>query len=396
MVRKTKERWLIIIFTIMLLTIVMFAGLETFHQKTFSASRKFIKSVLIDNEIDTDLEFSYTMVTPSDIYRQFLAIDPEIGPLDEYFDPGQSYYFDIGVVSMWSRGLTGIDLENSITIAVIDSGVDLDHPDIDDNLVGGFDFIENDSIPQDMSTNSHGSMVAGIIAAEINNEISGGSALGIAGVGGGDGLENIQGLQVMPIRIGDPPSCQDSVDAINYAVEHDADVINISYGGEDFCQPEYEAIQDAYNKGLVIIAGAGNNDSNTLFYPAAYGYSEGNDNLVIAVAGVYKSGTKANASNYGEWIDIVAPVQVYSLTKNGGYAAGSGTSFSAPFVSGILGVLMSNYDWSRDEAITILKATADSVDSNNPAYVGQLGAGRVNADQASLFVYRNYLPAISN
>jgi thermitase len=158
------------------------------------------------------------------------------------------------------------------------------------------------------------------------------------------------------------------------------------------CQLELEAIQRAYDAGITLVAGAGNDDAATPFYPAAYGAGS-NDGMVIAVAGVYSSGLKGALSNYGVWVDVSAPYrQIRSITKDGGYDFASGTSFSAPFVSGLMGLLMSNQDWTREAAFSIILATADDINAINPAHQGLLGAGRINADRASALINKIYLP----
>jgi subtilisin family serine protease len=329
--------------------------------------------------------------------RHFFYVDPVSGPLDSEF-VNQSYYFDIGAVAMWAKGLTGISATHPITVAVIDTGVDLTHPDIATNLVPGFDFVLSNTLPQDQSPESHGSMVAGIIGAEINNDVINYVARGVAGIGGGDAMSGTPGLRIMPVRVSfdTPDYCAESAQAIDYARLHGAQIINMSYGGTLSCTLEYEAIQRAYAAGIALVAGAGNDNNSTPIYPAAYGAGY-NNRLVIAVAGVYRSRLKADASNYGAWVDIAAPFSnIRSLTKNGGYASGNGTSFSAPFVSGLIGVLMSNFGWSRDQAVSIVLATADSVDdANPPQYKGLLGAGRINADRASSMVHEVFLPMIA-
>jgi thermitase len=330
-----------------------------------------------------------------DVPRHFAFVDPVTGPLDADFIY-QHYYFDIGAVTMWAKGLTGISATNPITVAVIDTGVDLVHPDINNNLVPGFDFVLN-MTPTDESLYSHGSMVAGVIAAEINNDIVGGQARGVAGIGGGDAQSGTLGLRVMPLRIALDTAinidCATSAQAIDYARTHGAKVINMSYAGPDPCMVELEAVQRAYDAGLVMVAGVGNEATSTLMYPAAYGAGT-NDRLVIAVAGLSDNGTKANLSNYGTWVDISSPFTVYSLMRGGSYGSGSGTSFSTPFVSGLIGVLMSNYGWSRDKAISIVLASADNVDALNPGYHGLLGTGRINAARASAMIQDADMPLI--
>ena len=322
----------------------------------------------------------------------FFAIDPDTGPNDPLFQEGlQDYYWVIGVVTMWGRGITGIRTSNPVTVAVIDTGVALGHPDIDDNLVPGYDFVEMDESPQDESSDSHGSKVSGVIGAETNNGI------GIAGIGGGDALAGTPGLRIMMLRI--DGSCEQSAQAIDYARTHSARVINMSYGSEDFCQDELDAVQRAYDAGIALVAGAGNDGSSTPVYPAAYG-AGANDNLVIAVTGVYVTedawGVRGYTCNYGEWVDVCAPFRnIYSITKDGGFGPDTGTSFSAPFVSGLIGLLMSNYGWSRDKTISTILATADNVDAENPGYEGLLGAGLINADRASELKNKVYLPLVN-
>jgi thermitase len=281
----------------------------------------------------------------------------------------------------------GVNVEDIITIAVIDTGVDLDHPDLVENLLPGYDFVDEDTQPQDTSADSHGAKVAGIIAARMNNDLAGGKARGIVGIGGGNTLSNTLGLRILPLRVAAESTsvdCALSARAIDYAVDQGARIINISYGSKDFCPDGLASIQRAYAAGLVIVAGAGNDNSSEPFYPAAYGAGE-NEDLVLAIAGLDANGAKAYHSNYGEWIDFGAPYnQLRTLTRDGGYASDSGTSYSAPLVSGLLGLLMSNYGWSRDKAVQVLRDTADPVDLvNEKPYQGLLGSGRINAARAS-------------
>lgn len=327
------------------------------------------------------------------------AIDPATGPPDREF-VYQPYYFDIGATTMWGRGLTGGNSNNPITVAVIDTGVDLNHPDLKDNLVPGHDFVFNTDQPQDEAWDSHGTMVAGVIAARINNGV------GVAGIGGGDTQASTPGIRIMPLRIArnlDPPPtpaedipCQRVADAIDYAVAHGARVINMSFETSVQCPAELASIQRAYRQGVALVAGAGNDRGDAPVYPAAYeddGANPHNRNLVIAVAGVYLTGVKALTSNYGPWVDVTAPFRrIRSTAKSGSYASDDGTSYSAAFVSGLLAVLMSNNGWARDQAIAVVLGTASSTDDANPAYRGLLGAGRIDAGRSSALTHKIYLP----
>lgn len=324
---------------------------------------------------------------------------------DEFYYAQYEYYDDIGAPALWARGLTGIDPARPITVAVIDTGV-ADHPDLTDNLVAGYNFVENEPTTawQDTSLESHGTKIAGIIAARMNNTTTHDLYLGVVGIGGGNVLSATPGLQIMPLRIAADTRgitrgqlCLRSARAIRHAIEHGALVINMSYNSGG-CAEEEAAVAEAYAAGLVMIAGAGNDNQEEPIYPAAYGSTLEPD-LVIAVAGVYPSGRKADASNYGSWVDVSAPFHAVSLTKDDGYviegyALDAGTSFSAAYVSGLVGVLLSNYGWSRQEVLATLRRTADPIDAQNPNMAGKLGAGRINLDRASDTEHRLFLPTI--
>jgi thermitase len=342
--------------------------------------------------------------------RSFLppaAIDPNTGPNDRQFF-WQPYYFDIGAVKMWGRGLTGSQPNRPVTVAVIDTGVDLDHPDLQPNIVQGYDFVDDDNIPDDTSAASHGTMVAGVIAARMNNDTGSAAPKTVAGIGGGDALAGTPGLRIMPLRVAanddDIIPCERVAQAIDYAIDHGAQVINMSFRHEERCPPpqeqqEFNALRRAYAAGIALVAGAGNDSSNLPVYPAAYDGAETgqpNGRLVLAVAGVYLTGVKALKSNYGDWVDVSAPYRrIRTTTRDGGYGSDDGTSFSAAFVSGLIGVLMSNKGWSRDQAITAVLWAADNLDAANPNLAGKLGAGRINADRASTLIIRQvYLPSV--
>jgi len=221
-----------------------------------------------------------------------------------------------------------------VIVAVIDSGVDLDHPDLADILIEGHDFANNDSTPEDDT--GHGTRVTGILAALGNNGI------GVAGV-----AWNVD-IAVMPLKFmknnngKTTGSLSDAVNAIYYAVDHGASIINASWGFDTYSYSLGEAIKYARKKGVLFIASAGNssqdNDSHS-HYPSNYTY----DN-VIAVAAMNRYGTLASFSNYGETsVDIAAPGEGLKTTNiNGGYSSWvSGTSYATPFVSAVAAMVIS-------------------------------------------------------
>jgi thermitase len=334
-------------------------------------------------------EAAYPATLPGDIEASCIpTVAAAYTPGDTHYPRQQAYMQEMGVDYLWLRGLAGARPGNPIVVAVIDTGVDLTHPDLAPNLVPGYDFVEDDDTPQDTSRTGHGTRVAGIIAAPINNApaVRAAASLGVAGIGGGNPLSGTTGLKIMPLRIATDTvavDCLLSAQAIDYARTHGAQIINMSYGDGEACPEEMAAIERAHAAGMALVAGAGNENSSAPFYPAAYG-AGANDDLVIAVAGLDPGGRKGPLSNYGPWVDLSAPYRAFSTATGGGYSWETGTSFAAPFVSGLIGVLMSNYGWSHTQAIDALRSTASNVNGQNPDYAGQLGAGRIDAGRASL------------
>jgi len=274
----------------------------------------------------------------------------------------------------------------AVTIAVLDSGVDLNHPDLAANLwtnpgetpgngvdddnngyvddVQGWDFVNNDNDPQDDI--GHGTHVAGIIAAATNN------GTGVAGV-----CPNCRLMAVKVLDAGGSGTYTNIAAGITYAADKGARVINLSLGGyaDSSLLRDAVAYASAY---AVVVAAAGNDNKQDRFYPAAY------DDYVVAVAATDNSDQKAAFSNYGDWVDLSAPgVSIWSTLWDDSYAAWSGSSMAAPFVSGVAGLVRSqNTGWSAGAVRGQLLHTADAIDGLNPGYAGKLGSGRVNASRA--------------
>ena len=160
----------------------------------------------------------------------------------------------------------------------------------------------------------HGTFVAGMIFANTNNE------LGIAGV--------MPNVRLMPIKVltkANDAAVSDVVRAINYAVENGADVINMSLGSNDFSQTLKDACDAAVEKGVIVVAAAGNDGNSTPCYPAAY-------DSVVGVGSLTKDNLLAASSQYGESVYVTAPGAGVVSTTNAanGYKRSSGTSFAAP------------------------------------------------------------------
>jgi thermitase len=250
---------------------------------------------------------------------------------------------------------------SSVTIAIVDSGVDLTHPDLAGNLVAGYDFVNDDA--DAMDDNGHGTHVAGIAAAVTDN------GTGVAGVS--------WGAQIMPVKVlnaGAGGTFDDVAQGIIWAVDNGAQVINLSLGGTTNSPVLQSAIAYAYSQGVVVVAAAGNANSAVL-YPAAY-------DPVIAVAASDASDNRAGFSNYGPEVDVTAPgVNINSTALGGGYENRSGTSMAAAFVTGEVALLLSiNNGLTPDEVAYIVESTA--LDIGAPGVDDFTGHGLIQVDAA--------------
>jgi subtilisin family serine protease len=248
----------------------------------------------------------------------------------------------------------------SVVVAVIDTGVDLTHPDLQGRLVPGRNLLEPDQPAQD--DGGHGTHVSGTIAATINN------GMGVAGVA--------PGVSIMPIKaLKANGSGKDTTVAqgVMWAADNGARIINMSFGGAEVSRPLTEAVSYAARKGVITVVAAGNEGVDTPSYPAA---TEPN----IAVAATDPNDRRGGYSNYGSWIVISAPGTGIWSTWWGGqssYRIDNGTSMAAPHVSGVIALMLSlRPDLTIPEITGILRSTADPV--TEPG----IGAGRVNAGRA--------------
>lgn len=243
-------------------------------------------------------------------------------------------------------------LGDGVIIAILDTGVDLDHPALASRLLSGRDMIDDDAIPEDEPgfAQGHGTHVAGI-AAQI-----------------------APGSQILPVRVLDSDGRGDAfilAYAIEWAVEQGADVINMSLGTADYSHVLHDTILAAVEEGVVFVAAAGNSADSAVNYPASF--SE-----VIAVTAVDEDGVKASFANFGSWIDLAAPgVGIRSsvvLNDESSYAALSGTSMSAPFVSGAAALVRQQSPTNTSTNITdTLRQNGSDLDALNPSFQGQVG-----------------------
>lgn len=283
-------------------------------------------------------------------------------PAQEVNDPksGEQWSLQKGrVPEAWSISAGSPD----VVIAVVDTGVDAEHPDLAHQLQQGYDVLTGTpGIPAD--DNGHGTQMAAIIAAEGNN------ALGVAGVSWKS--------RIMPIKVLDASGAgayADIIEGLIYAADHGADIINLSLGGYAYSETMRDAVQYAHDKNVVIVAGAGNDGSNYPIYPAALPH-------VLGVVATGETDEKWSYSNFGSFVDLAAPgVGILSATVGGGYGYASGTSQAAAFVSGVAALVKAaNGTFTNNQIEDRLQASADDLGASGRDVF--FGAGRVNALRA--------------
>ena len=267
---------------------------------------------------------------------------------------------DVDAIKAWDI-ITG---SQEIVIAVIDSGIKLDHPEFVGRLVAGYDFVnDDDQADDDMG---HGTHVAGVIAAALGN------GQGVAGV--------CPNCRLMPVKVlnqNNIGSWSQLAQGILFAVDNGAQVLNLSLGATIPSETLAAAIEYAIEQGVIVVAAAGNNGSDSPFYPAAL-------DGVIAVGATTNTGERWSRSNYGAYIDLVAPGALIYSTYNDlenmfhGYTYMSGTSMATPFVSGVVGLLLSaNSHLTTAQVTDALLAGAE--DLGTAGWDADFGNGRVSA-----------------
>jgi subtilisin family serine protease len=266
----------------------------------------------------------------------------------------------------------GITRGAGATVAVVDSGVRANHPDLAGRLLAGHDFVDNDGTPQD--GDGHGTHVTGIVAASADNGV------GVSSVA--------PAAMVLPVRVLDNAgggSVGDVADGIDFAVASGADVINLSLGqevGVIGSDPEFEAAVDrALDRGVIVVAASGNSGLPVCEQPSGRG-------RLLCVGAVDKRGMRSFFSSFGGGLGVVAPggsalpiggENILSTWNDGGYEEEAGTSQATPFVSGVAALLVSR-GLRGQAAVDRVVATAKDAGMSGPD--PEYGAGIVNARAA--------------
>ena len=253
----------------------------------------------------------------------------------------------------------GVYSGTNVVVAVLDTGIDATHPALVGHVLPGFDMVNEDPIPQDGPepgqpdgpAEGHGTHVSGIVVLVAPES------------------------KIMPLRVLDVDGRGNTfvlAYAIDWAVANGASVINLSLGSDGDATVLQEAIARAQSQGVLVTAAAGNDNSATPQYPAAYPG-------VVAITAVDEANHKAEFANFGaDWIDLAAPgVAITSTVPVSGsilYATWSGTSMAVPFVSGAAALLRQQHPSAQPAQLTdMLVQSASDLNIYNPGYVGQLG-----------------------
>lgn len=308
--------------------------------------------------------------TPNDEYfRRQYALYNAGGTLSLPGSPAGKARADIHATAAWEETKGGAD----IVVAVIDSGIDFEHPELKNKAVSrGRNFISGDDDATD--DNGHGTHVAGIIAAATNN------GQGIAGVAWDS--------RILPLKAVDEQGdgfYSWLIDAILWAADNGASVINMSLGGDDPADALRDALKYAYERGVVCVASAGN-DGVDVDYPAAYGA------YVLAVAATDYNDACPDWSSPGAEVDVAAPgIQILSTVPTWYWGPGSlpygyadGTSQAAPHVAGLAALLKGLRPWlTAKEIMQVIRFTADDVNADGHKGPDEIvGYGRINMERA--------------
>ena len=255
-------------------------------------------------------------------------------------------------------------------VAVIDTGIDLNHPAFEGKLAPAgewFDFVDNDAIPMDGPGGAgygHGTGVAGVI------------------------LQVAPNVTILPLRVLDANGVGDStsvVAAVDWAIAHGARVINLSLGSNVEVRAFKDMLIYASQKDIMVIASAGNTGDQNITYPAAYSYGANGraGQLAVGVGSVDQNDVKSSFSNYGTNLELVAPGEfVTTLVPGSQVGYWSGTSFSVPMVAGVVALALADSPMAKPIGVLndLLDSSTNIYELNSPTFEDMLGVGRLDVE----------------
>ncbi|MCC7050864.1 MAG: S8 family peptidase [Bacteroidia bacterium] len=323
------------------------------------------------------LKKNYSLEYAEPFYKREFLFTPN--------DPQLASQYHLSVI----KAMQAYDIQQgdtNVVIGISDTGVDLAHPDLKDNIkknyadpidgvdndfdgyidnFTGWDLAENDNNPQ-YEAHIHGVHVTGIAAATTNNGV------GIGGVG--------FKCRYLPIKIMNSLGGLTMGDeSIVYAADHGCAIVNCSWGGMGYSKYEQDIVNyAALNQNCLVVAAAGNNSNETPYYPASY-------KNVLSVSATDSVNKKWAGSTYNEYVSVSAPGEkIYSTLSGGTYGLSSGSSMAAPVASGVAALVKAQFpQYGALQILEQLKSTADFIDTvNAPLYAKKIGVGRVNAYRA--------------
>ena len=375
---------------------------------TLQKGKSFLNGIFIVTTNDNE--------NPGDIAQALLTL-PEVewaepkyvrqvcyNPNDEFFTSGTQSYLDVIKASAAWEVTKG---SKEVVIAIIDTGVDIDHPDLTDNIflnkmeipdngkdeddfgefaddIHGWDFGGESGTPdndprEDFSplNGYHGTHVSGIASAVTDNNY------GVASIGYNCKILPVKASEQNIVDENNIPKIIYGFEGIKYAVDKGAKIICCSWGGYEFSRFEQEIIDYAVSKGVLVVAAAGNDNSQRPFYPASY-------KGVLSVGWSNNDDTRSIASNYGNHVDVMAPgTGIYSTwplisSQNSPFKFAGGSSMSAPLVAGLAGLVISKYpNLTPLQTAERMRVTSENIEEKNSSmYKNLLGSGRVNAFDA--------------
>lgn len=286
----------------------------------------------------------------------------EIITSDEYIRDQYALTYT-GIAEAWSI-TTG---SPAVVIAIIDTGIDINHPDLISSIAStGFNAAtDEEGLEYAKDDRGHGTRVAGVIAADKDNGI------GIAGAA--------PDVTIMPIKANYPgtTSFRDSylINGILYAIEQGVDIINLSIGNSSYNALMQQAINQAEDAGILVVAASGNTGKQQYIYPASYNYS-------LSVGSVSDNMNKSFFTTYNDKLDLMAPGHnIITTDRDGYYVVVSGTSFASPYVAAMAAMIKSVYP-DMTPADIRERLTSTAIDAGEVGYDVEYGHGIANIYQA--------------